>query len=232
MLALVYLTAFASLGVQIVALVGRDGILPAADVMPLAADWAAQNGVGWRRYLLVPTLGWVDTSDAGLQLQCLAGVALSGLLLAGRAPTACLIGSWGLYLSLSTFCREFLSFQWDALLLETGLLATFLAAPVRTGGWDALERPSGLMIWLVWWLLFRLMFGSGVVKLASGDPAWHSLTALSYHYETQPLPTALAWYVHQAPAWCDRIWCGAMFAIELGTPVLIFAARRWRLVAC
>jgi lipase maturation factor 1 len=79
------------------------------------------------------------------------------------------------------------------------------------------------------WLLVRLMFGSGAIKLASGDATWRNLTALSYHYETQPLPTWVAWYANQLPEWFDRLACAAMFAIELGAPLLVFAPRRLRL---
>ena len=79
-----------------------------------------------------------------------------------------------------------MAFQWDWLLVEAGFIAIFL-------------RPSRARTWLFRWLLFRLMFESGLVKLLSGDPSWHNLTALQFHYETQPLPTPLAWYAHLAP---------------------------------
>ena len=72
------------------------------------------------------------------------------------------------------------------------------------------------------------MFSSGVVKLASGDAAWRQLTALTYHYETQPLPTWLGWYAHQWPAWCQRVSCGVMFGMELLVPWLIFTPRAGR----
>jgi len=87
-------------------------------------------------------------------------------------------------------------------------------------------------LWLLWWLLFRLTFSSGLVKLASGDPTWRNLSALAYHYETQPLPTPLAWYLHQLPAWYHRLEAIGMFAVELGAPWLIFAPRRLRLLGC
>src|SRR5207302_1756232 len=79
-------------------------------------------------------------------------------------------------------------------------------------------------------LLFRLMFFSGFVKLASGDPTWHDLTALQYHYTTQPLPTPLAWYMYQLPPWFHTISTAIVFVVELGAPFLVFAPRRLRLV--
>jgi hypothetical protein len=81
------------------------------------------------------------------------------------------------------------------------------------------------------WLLFRLMFGSGLVKLASGDPNWRGLAALDYHYWTQPLPTWLGWYAHQLPSWFQHASVAAMFGVELLAPWLVFAGRRARLVA-
>ena len=84
------------------------------------------------------------------------------------------------------------------------------------------------MIWLMRWLLFRLMFLSGAVKLLSGDPTWRNLTALEYHYWTQPLPTPLAWYAAQLPAWFQRFSVVMVFAVELVVPFLIFAPRRIR----
>jgi hypothetical protein len=111
-----------------------------------------------------------------------------------------------------------MSYQWDMLLLETGFLAIFL-------GW----HPA--VIWLYRWLLFRLMFLSGIAKLMSGDRTWRNFSALRYHYETQPLPTPLAWFVHQSPPAFHRVSVGAMFAIELVVPFLIFMPRRIRLTA-
>jgi len=135
---------------------------------------------------------------------------------------------WVLYLSLVSVGQDFLAFQWDNLLLEAGFLAIFLA-PWRLWPWrSAKAPPPKLPRLLLWFLLFRLMFSSGMVKLSSGDPAWHNLTALEYHYYTQPLPTPIAWYVHLAPAWFQQGSVVFMFLVELAVPLLIFAPRLWR----
>jgi hypothetical protein len=84
---------------------------------------------------------------------------------------------------------------------------------------------------LVRWLLFRLMFSSGVVKLASGDPTWWNLRALDVHYFTQPIPTWTAWFAHQLPAWYHTFECGAMFCIELIVPFGLFGPRQVRRAA-
>ncbi len=229
LLGVVYLIAFLSLWSQIAGLVGHNGIAPAEQTMRVIAQHSTLAGLD--RFRVAPTLCWISATDSFLGAQCAAGVGLALLLIAGVAPVACLVLLWVGYLSLTTVGHEFLRFQWDSLLLETGFLA-ILFAPLRF--WPNLRRepaPPGLMLWLLRWLLFRLMFASGWVKLLSGDRAWRSLTALNFHYETQPLPTWVGWYAHQLPAWFQKASCAAMFGIELVVPFFIFLPRRVRCVA-
>jgi len=227
-LGLVYLVAFLSLWMQISGLMGHNGILPADQFMPAMKQQCDAQGMGLERYHLLPTLCWLDASNGFLSFQCAAGTILAVLLILGFAPAPGLFLLWLLYLSLVTVGRDFMSFQWDNLLLEAGFLAVFFAP------WQLLPRPSReappsrLMLWLLRLLLFKLMFSSGCVKLLSGDPAWHQLTALTFHYQTQPLPTWPGWYAHQLPVWFQKLSCAAMFGIELGAPFLIFAPRRLR----
>jgi hypothetical protein len=232
MLGLVYLIAFWSLAVQISGLIGHDGILPAREYLAAASEWASSQQMGLDRFRLLPTLCWISTSDAFLVALSAGGAVLAVLLMIGLAPVVLLLLLWIDYLSLSVVCGEFLQYQWDALLLETGLLAIFLAPlalwlPFR-GGID----PPRISRWLLWWLLFRLLFGSGVVKLASGDPTWANLTALAFHYETQPLPTPVAWYADHLPLWFHKVSTAGTLAVELLVPWLFFGPRRLRLIGC
>ncbi len=227
-LALVYLVAFVSLGNQVIGLVGENGIVPAELTMNLVKGEAHQEHMGLDRYHIVPTFGWVDAGDESLKLQCRLGILFSVALFFGLAPAPCLFLLWLIYLSLATVCREFLSFQWDNLLLEAGFLSIFLAPLTWRAKWRRPAEPSAMARWILWWLLFRLMFQSGLVKLLSGDPTWRHLTALTYHYETQPLPTWVGWYAQQLPGWFQKFCCGAMFGIELAAPFFIFAPRRLR----
>jgi hypothetical protein len=231
LLGLVYVLAFASLAAQIVGLAGHDGILPARLYMAAARSFAASEQLGVDRFRILPTLCWIGTSDLFLQGLCLAGAALGALLAAGIAPIAILPILWLDYLSLTVVGRDFLSFQWDALLLETGLLAVALAPLAWRDRWSAPAAPPRVAVWLMLWLLFRLMLGSGLVKLASGDPTWRSLTALLYHYETQPIPTPLAWYAHQMPDWFQKASTLATFFIELAVPFFVLGPRRLRWIA-
>ncbi|HWP37453.1 MAG TPA: lipase maturation factor family protein [Gemmatimonadales bacterium] len=222
----IYGIAFVSLWVQVHGLIGSGGILPLEPFLgALRRRW------GRERYRLVPTLFWLRADDRALHVACAAGVGASVLLTIDVAPAPCLVVLWALYLSLSTAGRDFLAFQWDVLLLEAGLLAVFLTPWGPLPGPGVVWAPPGAAVALLWWLLFRLMFQSGVVKLLSGDPTWRNLTALHYHYFTQPLPPWTAWYLHQTPSWFKKASVMLTYVIEIILPLLIFGPPEARLFA-
>ncbi len=209
LLGLVYLTAFGSFWPQMVGLVGSHGIQPANQVMP-----AMRSELGARVFLYVPTLFWLGISDSALVWFCVLGCAAALLLVVGFFPRSAAAVCFVLYLSLVSVGQPFTAFQWDALLLEAGFLALFAGAP-----------------WLVWayrFLLFRLMFESGAVKLLSHDPNWRNLHALRFHFMTQPLPNPIAYYVYRAPAWILDSMTAGTLVIELGAPFLLFGPRLLR----
>ncbi|XP_065496143.1 lipase maturation factor 2 [Caloenas nicobarica] len=233
-LAAAYLAAFASLYVQIPGLYGRDGILPARKVLRL-------SGKGlWEQFRDVPTVLWLGPrlgldTEQGMELLCVLGVlgSFGALLFEALRDSLLFALLWLLYLSLYQVGQVFLYFQWDSLLLEAGFLAV-LVAPLRLlrAGSAAWRSHDGVTFWLVRWLLFRLMFASGVVKLTSRCPTWWGLTALTYHYETQCIPTPGAWFAHQLPVWFQKFSVVATYIIEIAVPVLFFApVRRLRLFA-
>lgn len=213
LLGAIYLVAFASFGVQAAGLVGSRGILPVAEFLPQVRQY-----LGASAYWNVPTLLWFSWSDAAIKVLWIAGLCLAIAMMLGVQWRAVRIGLFLLYLSLVSASQVFLSFQWDSLLLEAGFLAIFLGS-------------LPFVPWLFRWLLFRLMLLSGAVKLLSGDPSWRNFTALPVHYQTQPLPTALAWFFYQLPAWFQRMSLGFVFFVELLVPFLIFAPRRIRFFA-
>lgn len=222
-LGLVYAAAFGSLAVQVLGLIGSDGLRPASRFLELAG-----RSLGEDRFRLLPTLFWLGASDAALTGVCWAG-ALGGLAVAaGFMPRLLLPALWAAWLSLCVVGGEFLNFQWDALLLEAGLLAC-LAAPA--GLRPAPRDPPASVHWLLRLLLFKLMLQSGAVKLLSGDPSWRDLTALTYHFWTQPLPAWPAWLVHQLPLAVHKAACLALLVLELAVPFLVLAPRRPRLLA-
>jgi predicted DCC family thiol-disulfide oxidoreductase YuxK len=228
-LGVVYLAAFVSLWTQVDGLLGSDGILPAEQYL-----LAAKNQLGSRSYWKLPTLCWLSSSDTSLHVLCGSGTVAALLLVLGIAPLPCLAVLWVLYLSLVSVGQVFLGYQWDNLLLETGLLAIFFAPgrlvdrlPGSTAA--SMSRVPRLPLWLLRWLLFRLMFCAGVVKLSSGDSTWRKLTALTYHYETQPIPSWISWYAHNLPVALHRASAAGMFFIELVLPFAIFLPRRFRI---
>jgi predicted DCC family thiol-disulfide oxidoreductase YuxK len=225
LLGIAYFFAFLSLATQITGLVGHNGILPAADFLA-----TIRSRLGSERYWFFPTLAWFGSSDKALEVMCASGAIGSLLLIFDIAPILVLSVLWILYLSLVTAGQDFLSYQWDSLLLEAGFLAILLAPAHLWPRGLTKGPPPRAVRWLLWLLLFRLMFSSGVVKLASGDETWHSLTALEYHYYTQPLPTPIAWYLHLAPAWFQHSSVAFVLLIEIAVPFLIFAPRLWRFV--
>jgi lipase maturation factor 1 len=229
-LALVYLVAFASLATQITGLVGERGLLPVGEFLGRARD-----AYGTGAYRLFPTLLWFSHTDAILSLLCWSGVAVSLLLLAGVVPIASAFVLWALYLSLTIAGQTFLQFQWDALLLETGLLAILYAPPVWWSRPGTDIAPPTVVRWVLWGLAFKVTFLSGITKLLSGDPTWANLTALRYHYETQPLPMWTGWFLHQIPPFVQTCSAAGMFFVELVVPWVVFLPTRWRrarLIGC
>jgi hypothetical protein len=214
----VYLIAFRSLGSQVKGLYGSRGIRPIAGYL----DALRPNLAPRERLRYVPSIFWFDASDATLVRACQAGQVGAVLLALRILPRTTATALWALYLSFVSTGRDFLSFQWDVLLLENGLHAIVLA-PSRRG-----SRPPHTAVALMRWLAFRLQFESGHCKLASGDPTWRNGDACTVHFETQPLPTKLAWYTHQLPNRTKRGMTYATLAIELGAPWLAFAPRRLR----
>src|SRR5438309_1662309 len=223
-LAITYLMAFASFLPQVNGLIGSKGILPVSDYLESIDSQYLDTG-----YALFPTLAWFNSSDTFLHLMIWAGIVLAILLFFRIVPLVAAIGLWVFYLSLDTVGQIFFSFQWDALLLETGFAAILLTR----WGLRPLYRnpPPRMAIWLFRFLIFRLTLESGAVKLLSGDPAWRSLTALNYHYWTQPLPTPPAWYFHHLPAAVQKISVLGVFAIELVVPFFFLTTRPLRRIA-
>ena len=226
LLGLCYLAAFVSLWVQVDGLIGSRGILPVRDLLE-----AVRAQLGGERWALFPTLCWLIPSDALLHLLCGGGALAALLVVLGLVPAPALIVCWIFSLSLSVAGQAFLEFQWDLLLLEAGFLGIWLAPLRRWRLGAALEPPPAARA-LLCWLLFRLTFSSGFVKLASGDPTWRNFTALDYHYWTQPLPPWTAWFAAQLPLSFHKLSCFLLLAIELVAPFLIVAPRRLRLVSC
>ncbi len=212
-LAVMYLLAFLVAANQFRPLAGEDGLLP------LSAY------VEQRSFRERPSLFYLVPSDRAIGVAAWSGVALALLALAGGPywlpepwplPASILLWAtmWGLYLSFVNGGRLFYGYGWESMLLETGFLAIFLGAGETA--------PPTLVIWLVVWVLFRNMFGAGLIKLR-GDECWRDLTCLDYHYETQPIPNPLSWHAHHLPKRFHRLGALTNPVVELAVPFLYFA---------
>ncbi|XP_059421295.1 lipase maturation factor 2-like [Carassius carassius] len=229
-LSAIYMFAFASLYVQIPGLYGNDGVLPARWQLRVSGKSVVEQLKD------SPTLLWFGPR-LGLDMQqCMELLSLTGALLSLMTLALPVLRDcrvflllWILYLSLYQVGQVFLYFQWDNLLLETGFLA-ILIAPMKMPWSSKVRLHDNVTFWLTRWLLFRLMFVSGVVKLTSRCPTWWGLTALTYHYETQCIPTPLAWFAHQLPVWFQKLSVVGTFVIEIAVPFMFFSPiRRHRL---
>jgi hypothetical protein len=221
LLALVYLTAFLVLVMQVEPLLGSHGLLPVA---PLLAFQKARLGA--EAYWRIPTLFWFGASDGAMRAACWAGVVLSGLALAGVTNALVQFALWLLYLSFVHVGQIFYGYGWEIQLLETGFLAVFLC-PVRT--WRPLSGSATprIVVWLLRWLIFRIMVGAALIKLR-GDTCWRDLTCLDYHFETQPNPNPLAFWLHRAPHAVHAAGVLCNHFVELVVPWFAFGFRRWR----
>jgi hypothetical protein len=233
LIGVINLTAFGSYAVQIIQLNGSHGVMPTAELLRTLPDFDA-----FQRFLMMPTMAWLECSDQFLQWQTIVGSLLSVSITLGIFSGPCLALCTVLWLSLVAGGGEFTNFQSDGMLVEANLLSLFVVS------WAAFEPPwmvktdlcrqhlplpAGIL--LLRFMIFRIMLASGLIKLASGDPYWASLTALNYHFETQPLPTPLAWYFDHLPQWVLSGFVLSMFASEIIAPLFVFGPRLLRLIS-
>ena len=211
-LGLMYLSAFWSMATQITGLVGANGILPVQEQLARISQ-----AYSYEKYGYLPTLFWLDASDTALISVCLIGIVSACFVTLNVLVRPALIVCYVCYLSITHAGQDFTSFQWDTLLLESSFLALFLYG------------NSPITVFLYRLLIARFMFMSGVVKIASGDPSWINLTALNYHYLTQPLPSPLGYYAYFLPEWWQKLCVSGVLFIELVVPFLVFFPRPFRL---
>ncbi len=254
LLGLIFLVAFVSFWCQAAGLVGDHGIIPLSDYFN--AINSTKDATANTKFWTAPSLLWFFPNGFGLNWLCGVGSACSLLVMAGLVPGWALLGCTVAYASLRNGVPLFLNFQWDALLVEAGFMAMLLAPwGLWQRPWSPREPPK-VGRWLAWWLLFKLMFMSGLVKILTnnegaapdhpglfrrivssitdvpiGNNTWLDGTALNYHYFTQPIPAATSWWFHNQPAWVHAYSLWACMFIELVVPFAFFGPRRLRHLA-
>jgi len=226
LLGVVYLVAFGSAYTQAPGLIGEHGLLPAARYFDAVARFTGSRFLG---FLKNPSLFWLHFSDGALRGACIVGALLAIAVVLGVTNAGVMIALWLLQLSLSNIGQVFWGYGWEIQLCETGLLAALLC-PMTTWRPFSSARPPLIAIWLLRWLVVRIMLGAGLIKLR-GDPCWRDLTCLVFHYETQPNPSPLSWSLHHAPRGFHMAGVVFNHLVELGAPLLVLGPRAARRIA-
>jgi hypothetical protein len=226
LLGCVYAVAFLVAVKQILPLIGSNGLLPVSLFLQRVENHLGSATAGFVR---LPSLFWFAHSNAALQAAAWTGLALSCIVVAGYANAIVMAMLWMLYMSFVHVGQDWYAFGWEIQLLETGFLAIFLC-PLLDGRPFPKRAPPLVMIWLFRWLIFRIMIGAALIKLR-GDPAWRDLTALYYHFETQPIPGPLSRWFHFLPHWILKGGVLFNFLAELVAPWFAFYPRIARHIA-
>jgi hypothetical protein len=196
LLGCVYAVAFLAAAKQILPLIGSHGLLPLDLFLARVRDALGSSAAGFVR---LPSLFWFAHSDSVLQASAWIGFGLACVVVAGYANAILMAVLWALYMSFVHLGQDWYGYGWEIQLLETGFLAIFLC-PLVDGRPFPKRPPPRVIIWLFRWLIFRIMLGAALIKLR-GDGVWRDLTALYYHFETQPIPNPLSRWFHFLPHW-------------------------------
>ncbi|TDG98365.1 hypothetical protein EPR50_G00217230 [Perca flavescens] len=230
--AFIYLVAFSVAYNQNKQLIGEHGLMPCKKYLESVKRYVGGK-IGMAALAYTPSILWLldwSDMDANLDAIALGGMALSALVLVtGMANMVIMVTLWVLYHSLVNVGQLWYSFGWESQLLETGFLAIFLC-PVWTLSQVPRRCPPSLIcIWTFRWLIVRIMLGAGLIKIR-GDKCWRDLTCMEYHYETQPVPNPMSYYMHHSPWWFHRFETLSNHLIELIFPFFTFLGRRMCMV--
>jgi hypothetical protein len=225
LLGALYAIAFLVAVNQVLPLIGSNGLTPLAMYLKRVRDALGSDG----GFFQLPSLFWFWHSDTALMVVAWVGFLLSLVVLAGYANAIILAALWLLYMSFVHVGQEWYGYGWEIMLLETGFLSIFLC-PFRDMRPFPKSAPPFAIIVLFRWLIFRIMFGAGLIKLR-GDAIWKSATALYYHFETQPIPGPLSRWFHFLPHSVLKLGVWFNWVAELAAPVFAFGPRVGRHIA-
>ncbi len=226
LLGIVYAVAFLVAINQILPLIGSHGLTPVAIFLRRVTDTLGYKSAG---FLRLPSIFWWDHSDSALLTGAWIGFLLSCLVTAGFANAPILFTLWFLYMSFCNVGQEWWGYGWEIQLLETGFLAIFLCPLLDPRPFPRREPPLPIII-LFRWLVCRIMFGAGLIKLR-GDEVWRNSTALYYHFETQPMPGPLSRWFHFLPHFLLKLGVWFNWLAELAAPLFVFGPRIARHIA-
>ena len=225
----VFVVVFSGVIKEAPALIGPDGVAPLPGFLEHVR---ATHGSLGAAVLRCPSLFWIDSGPAMLAGLGWLGLAAAVALVCNLWPRLALFLCWLVLLSFVSVYHVFSPTQMDGLMIETALLCIPYAPRGLRPGLGVHSPPSPLLLFMVRWLLFRVMFEDGLVKLFSGEPRWRNFTAMEVMYETAPFPTILGFLDHQLSHTYHLFEIGLTFLAELLAPLLaVFAGRRGRWIA-
>ncbi|KAK2543681.1 Lmf1 [Columba livia] len=231
-IALLYFVAFLVAYHQNKQLIGEKGLLPCKLYLQNVKKYF-KGKINLDALSYAPTIIWfLDWSDMDSILDCtsLLGLATSAfVVITGCANMVLMAVLWVLYLSLVNVGQIWYSFGWESQLLETGFLGMFLCPLWTLSRLPPHTPPPTIVIWAFRWLIFRIMLGAGLIKIR-GDRCWRELTCMDYHYETQPVPNPIAYFMHRSPWWFHRFETLVNHFIELLVPFFLLLGRRMSIV--
>ncbi|KAI5102964.1 lipase maturation factor 1, partial [Silurus meridionalis] len=231
-IAFIYFVAFTVAYNQNKQLIGERGLTPSRDYLRSVKRYVGGK-IGLAALSYAPTILWfMDWEDmnGNLDAIALAGLALSGFVfLLGTANMIIMSLLWILYHSIVNIGQLWYSFGWESQLLETGFLCIFLCPVWSLAKFPRHCPPSLISIWSFRWLIVRIMLGAGLIKIR-GDHCWRDLTCMDYHYETQPVPNPISYFLHHSPWWFHRFETMSNHFIELVVPFFTFMGRRMCMV--
>lgn len=226
LLGIIYAVAFLVLINEIIPLIGADGLTPLDLYLKNIITAFGSRSAGFIR---LPSVFWWFHSDQSLLVAAWIGFVLSCIVVAGYANVPLLTILWFLYLSFVHAGQEWYSYGWEIQLTETGFLAIFLCPLIEMRPFPKHAPPMPIIV-LFRWLIFRIMLGSGLIKIR-GDQIWRNGTALYYHFETQPIPGPLSRWFHFLPHAVLKAGVGINFLAELLAPLFVFGPRLARQIA-
>jgi hypothetical protein len=226
LLGIVYAVAFLVTINQIIPLIGSDGLTPAGIYFNRISHWL---GSDWAGFMRLPSLFWLWHSDAAFVTVAWTGFILSLVVVFGFVNAPLLTILWFLYMSFVHAGQEWYGYGWEIQLTETGFLAIFLCPLLDMRPFPKRAPPFPVIV-LFRWLICRLMFGAGLIKIR-GDEIWRNATALYYHFETQPIPGPLSRWFHFLPHTVLKIGVWFNWLAELAAPLFVFGPRLARHIA-
>ncbi|KAI3389217.1 hypothetical protein SNEBB_002287 [Seison nebaliae] len=212
-------------------LIGKNGLLPATRYLSILKERYQVNPdkLEFTTFIQNPTYFWFVPSqhiNSLLQFAAVSGLLISSIVvICGTANMFMMIYLWLNYMSIINIGQTWYSFGWESQLLESGFLAIFLCPLYSLWPIPKNVPPSKFVIWAYRWLIFRIMLGAGLIKIR-GDECWRDLTCMDYHYETQPVPNPMAYYMHHEPKLFHKFETLVNHIVELPLPIMVMIPYR------